>query len=455
MADQSTIRIFLISALAIATGVANAARADDWPQWMGPGRDDVWRETGIVDSFPAEGPPIRWRVPIAGGYAGPAVAGGRVFVMDYVKEGGEAENDPGRRAEVSGRERILCLDENNGNILWVQQYPCPYKISYPAGPRATPTVDGERVYCLGAEGKLLCLGTSSGDILWSKDLTTEYGIETPIWGFCGHPLVDGEKLICLVGGEGSVAVAFDKKYGKEMWRALSAPEPGYCPPTMIEAGGVRQLLIWHPLALNALDPETGLVYWSQPLEPSYGMSIMAPRRHGDFLYASGIGGVGALFKLARAKPDAEVAWRGKRGAAVFCANSTPLIDGGVIYGTDCDQGCLCAVALEDGRRLWETYAATAPAGAGEGADNGSRRIKHGTAFLVKNGDRTFLFSETGDLIIARLTPEKYEELGRAHLLEPTGEAFGRSVVWSHPAFADRSIFARNDREIVCASLAKE
>jgi outer membrane protein assembly factor BamB len=240
-------------------------------------------------------------------------------------------------------------------------------------------------------------------------------------------------------------VAFDKNTGQELWRALDAPEPGYCPPTIIEAAGVRQLLIWHPKALCSLDPETGKQYWSQPLEPQYGMSVTAPMRSGDLLYASGIGSVATLFRLKSDTPGAEVVWDGKPNTAVYCSNSTPLLEGGTLYGNDCQVGDLRAVELATGKRLWETFAPTT---------GGERRASHGTAFLTRNGDRYFLFSETGDLIIARLTPEKYEEISRAHILEPTGEAFGRSVVWSHPAYANRCALVRNDKEIVCVSLAK-
>jgi len=419
-------------------------RGDDWPQWLGPNRDDVWRETGILEKFPAGGPKILWRTPIAGGYSGPAVAGGKVYVTDYVRTSGEAKNDFATRAELNGQERVLCLNAADGSILWKREYDCPYKISYPAGPRVTPTVSGGKVYSLGAEGSLFCLSADKGDAIWSKDLKQEYKIEAPMWGFTGHPLLDGQKLICLVGGKGAVAVAFDKDTGKELWRALSASEPGYCPPTMIEAGGRKQLLIWDPEKLNSLNPETGEVYWSEPLKPQYAMSLTAPVKSGDYLYASGIGNCAALFKLDQGKPAAGVVWDGKPTNGVYCAASTPSIDSGIIYGNDCQVGSLRAVKLETGERLWETFQPTT---------GGNRRDSHGTAFLTKNGDRYFLFSETGDLIIARLTPEKYDEISRAHLLEPTGECFGRSVVWSHPAYANKCIFVRNDKEIICASLA--
>ena len=440
----------------VATCVATAARADDWPQWLGPRRDAIWREQGLVTTFPAGGLPVKWRVPVAEGYSGPAVTGGRVYVADYVAREGEVVNGPNDRTNRLGTERLLCLDAATGRLLWKHEQDCAYSISYASGPRCTPTVADGLVYSLGAEGNLACLDAASGELRWSKDFKKDYSAPTPIWGFCGHPLVEGDLLICLVGGPGSVAVAFDRKTGAERWRALTASESGYCPPTMIESGGVRQLVIWDADNLNSLDPATGRVLWSQPLKPMYGMSIMAPQvadtSLGRVLFASGIGRVGALYALAADAAAPRLLWRGEPKSAVYCANATPFIAGDTLYGCDCDTGMLTAVALDDGRRLWETLAPTT---------GGERRSKHGTAFVVRQADpvagdpagatRTWIFSETGDLILARLSPERYEELGRVHLLDATNECFGREVVWSHPAFASGCIFVRNDRELVCVS----
>ena len=218
---------------------AAVVRADDWPQWMGPQRDSVWRETGIIKSIPKSGLKVKWRVPVAGGYSGPAVVGGKVFLTDFVRESGELANSPGARNELTGKERIRCFDTASGNEVWTHSYPSKYSLSYAYGPRATPTVSGGKVYALGAMGDLNCLDSSNGKVLWSKSLRDEYKIGAPIWGFSGNPLVDGQKLICLVGGQGSLTVAFDKDSGKELWRALSAAESGYTSPTIIEAGGKR------------------------------------------------------------------------------------------------------------------------------------------------------------------------------------------------------------------------
>jgi len=429
--------------VALGLLAAGMARGEDWPQWLGPKRDSVWRETGIVDKFPPGGPVVKWKVPVAGGYAGPAVADGRVYVADYQSSGDKTPN-PNARTNLDGTERIQCFSAADGKLLWKHDYPCHYHISYAYGPRATPTVSGGKVYVLGAMGNLLCLDAVKGTVLWQRDLKKDFETTAPIWGFTGHPLVDGQKLICLVGGKGSVAVALDKDTGKEIWRSLSAPEPGYSPPTLIEAGGTRQLLIWHPQAINSLDPETGKVYWSVSLEPSYGMSIMAPRQLGDRLFAGGIGDQSALLKLAGAKPAAEVVWRGSNKTSVGPVNMTPFLEDGHLYGVD-RGGELRCVKLDTGERLWQTYAAT----------TGKRMASSGTAFLIKNGDRFFLASENGDLIIAKLSPKGYEEISRCKLLEPTSDAFGRSVVWSHPAFANHCVYARNDKELVCVSLATE
>jgi outer membrane protein assembly factor BamB len=428
------------TAAALALLLAPAARAEDWPQWMGPDRDGVWKETGILDRFPPGGPRVLWRARVGVGYAGPAVAAGRVYLADYLTEGDATANTFGR-SKLQGSERVLCFDAKSGDLLWKHEYPCAYDLSYAGGPRCTPTVHGGKVYTLGAMGDLVCLDADRGSVVWARDLKKDYHIKAPTWGFCGHPLVDGQKLFCLVGGDGSVAVAFDKDTGKELWRALSAKEPGYCPPTLIEAGGTKQLLIWHSQSLNSLDPETGKVYWSVPLAAQFAMCIAEPRRLGDHLFASGMGNKGVVLKLASDRPAAMEVWRDVK-PGVYSSNATPFLEGETVYGIDCATGYLRAVRLDDGKMLWETLAPI-----------GGRKAVHGTAFLVKNGDRFFLPSETGELVIARLSPRGYEEVSRCKLLEPTNNAFKRPVVWSHPAFANRCVYARNDKELVCASLA--
>jgi outer membrane protein assembly factor BamB len=434
--------------LAVTCLLSCSVSADDWPGWMGGSRDGVYRETGIVDEIPSAGLKVKWRKPISGGYAGPAAAGGRVFVFDYQKESGEAFNDSGRRANLQGKERLTALDAATGNQLWQHAYGCPYSISYPAGPRCTPTVDGDHVYILGSEGDLKCLRTHDGEVVWSRSLKRDLGAEVPIWGFAAHPLVDGDSLYTMVGGTGQGIVAFDKLTGEVKWKALDT-DAGYCPPVIIEAGGARQLIVFHPKAITSLSPNSGSEYWSIPITPSYGMSIARPMVDGNLMYASSIHKEAVLIELASDRPAAEELWRGEPKNAVHSGNATPAFVDGVIYGTDCNDGSLIAVSSKDGSRLWETFEATKP---GE-----ERFIKHGTAFITRIGDsdRFLLMSETGDLQMARMTEKGYEDLGRFHVLEPTSECFGRSVVWSHPAYADRTAYVRNDEQIVAVDLAKQ
>ncbi|WP_390621477.1 PQQ-binding-like beta-propeller repeat protein [Novipirellula artificiosorum] len=435
-----------VAAVLMAFASNPACVADDWPGWMGAQRDGVYHETGIVETIPAAGLKVKWRTPIHGGYAGPAVANGHVYVFDYKKESGEAFNDPGKRANLNGKERLLVLDEATGKMIWKFEYDCPYSISYPAGPRCTPTVDGDRVYILGSEGDLHCLKTADGELVWQRSFKDDFSAEVPVWGFAGHPLVEGDTLYCMVGGDGQGVVAFDKNTGAVKWKSLNA-KAGYCPPSMIHFANTTQLIVFHPDAVVSLNPSDGSQYWEVPLKPLYEMSIARPMIEGDRMYASGIYTEGVMLKLDADQPRVEELWRGEPKQSVYACNSTPIIVDGILYGVDTGTGKLIAVDSKDGSRLWETLDATH---LGE-----TRFLKQATAFLTRVGDtdRYLLMSEIGDLILARLTKDAYEERGRFHVLEPTGEAAGRDVVWSHPAYANRTAYARNDKEIVAVDLA--
>jgi outer membrane protein assembly factor BamB len=398
-----------------------------------------------VDRFPEEGLPIKWRIPVGWGYAGPAVANGKVYLMDYDCREGTSTNNPGGRDRLQGTEAVKCFDATDGSLIWKHEYDRPYYLSFANGPRCTPTVDEDRVYALGAEGNLWCLDADSGKVIWSKDFVKDYDAKTAIWGVAAHPLVDGDRLFCVVGGEGSVAVAFDKHRGKELWRALTANEPGYCPPSLIEHAGKRQLLIWHSDSVNALDPTTGKKIWTVPIKPNYAMSIAAPQKLGSKLFVSGYGQA-ALLELSSDGTKAEFAWRGRPKQAIFSGNVTPVLEADVAYGCDINPGMLAAMRLTDGTRLWETLAPTT---------GGERRVRYGTAFLTRHQDRFFIFSETGDLILAKLSPAGYDEISRFHVVDPSHKVFGRDVVWSHPAYANKSALIRNDNELVCVDLAAD
>ena len=428
-----------------------SAGADDWPQWLGPERDSVWRESGIIDRFPDAGPDVRWRQEIGSGYAGPAVADGRVYVADRIVDKDTPVEKPKKadswtRLTIPGKERLVCLNESDGKVLWIHEYDCPYDIAclFAIGPRATPAVDGDRVYMLGAVGNLVCLDAGRGKVIWKRDFRAEYGLESPVWGWCSHPLVDGDKLIVIVGGEGSTAVAFDKQTGKEIWRSLSSSEPGYSAPVIYDFGTHRQLIIWHADAVNGLDPETGKVYWSIPTKARFGMSIAVPRLLDNRLYVMGYKGYGAMIRLDPANRTAEMAWQADTHNGVAGCMNTPFLLDGHIYA-DGESGRYTCADIDSGDRKWTSYEPS----------TGKRPAPFANVFTVRHQDRFFLANDQGDLIIAKLSPGGYEEIGRANVIEPSHDVFGRTVVWSHPAFANRSVYLRNDKEIVCISLAAE
>ncbi|MBI1830987.1 MAG: PQQ-binding-like beta-propeller repeat protein [Planctomycetes bacterium] len=423
----------LLASFAVLS-LATLAAADDWPQWLGPKRDGVWREAGIAAKFPAGGPKVRWRTPIGEGYSGPSVANGKVYVTDRVRAKG-VENPKSafdKKSKVAGVERLLCLNEADGKVLWQKEYDCQYQVSYAAGPRSSPT----------------------GKILWSKNLRKAYNTFTPTWGYSGQLLLDGDRLICLVGGQGSVAVALHKDTGKEIWKSLSAGEPGYAPPMIYEIGGKRQLILWHPDSINSLHPETGAVYWSHRYHKNKsiraGMSIPTPRQIGDKLFFTCFYD-GCLLLETRGTEQPGLLWQ-KTGRSELAKDTdglhsvmvTPAIKDGYIYGV-CSYGELRCLDLKTGERLWSTHKPVT-----------GESVRWGNAFIVEQGDRFILFNELGDLVIAKFSPKGYEEIDRANILPPTNTMAppqGRRVIWSHPAFANRSVYARNDREIVCVSMA--
>ncbi len=434
-----------VFSILVAVALVSFSRADEWPRWLGPSGDSVWHESGLLTEMPEDGLKVSWRAPVAYGYSGPAVANGKVYLMDYVKRSGDINNRAGWKDQLEGAERVLCLSADTGELLWKYEYDRPYNMSYSGGPRCTPSVVDGKVYALGGEGDLLCLDADTGDVIWSKSFADDYGAVTPHWGYSNHPLIDGDTLYCVVGGEGSLAVAFDKDTGEERWRALSATEQGYCPPTLVEYKGVRQLLIWEPESLNSLNPDTGALNWSMPLRPAFKLPSVSPRSRDGKLFASAVGNIGVMMQLNGDNPSVEVIWEGTSTEAVYPVNATPVMTEDMIFGCDVETSALIGVSIEDGTRLWQTKAPTI------GEDQKGR---HGTAFLARVGasDQFFIFSETGHLILANLTASGYEELGRQKILEKTSSGAGRSLVWSHPAFAYKSVFARNDKELVRVDL---
>ncbi len=444
--------------------LAGVAFAEDWPEWRGKGRLGVVNETGLLEMFPESGLKVKWRTPIHSGYAGPSVAAGRVFVTDFetIKQAAGTQLDATmnmRRANgLQGRERIVALEEKSGKVLWTSAWDSDYTgimESYALGPRITPTVDGDRVYVQGAMGRLRCLNVQTGALLWEKDYIRDFGLQIPVWGMTSAPIVDGPRLIVIAGGKGDAKViAFDKVTGKLLWKALSSErdEPGYAPPFLLQAGGARQLIVWHPQAVTSLDPSTGEQYWELPWNvKSTGLIVATPVKHENQLFLSCFYNGSYMIELDPSAPKAKLAWKSTSDSeittdALHSIISTPVIDGDYIYGV-CSYGQFRCLEARTGKRVWETQAVT------------GEKARWASAFLVKNGDRYFINNDRGELIIAKLSPEGYKEISRTELIKPTstlgiGRRERKAVHWSHPAYANRMLYTRNDEEIIAVSLAK-
>lgn len=423
------------------------AWADDWPQWFGAQRDGIWREKGIVKTLPKSGPPLVWKQTIGNGYAGPAVADGKVFVLDRQVAKDAPDRVKRGQGTIPGHERVLCLDEATGEELWSYRYASDYSVQYASGPRCAPTVDGDKVYALGAEGHLHCLQVADGKVVWAKNFLKELQVKAPVWGFAGSPLVDDDLIICLARGDGSTAIAFDKVTGDERWRALAAKEPGYCPPSIITHGGVRALILWHAEAINALEPKTGKVLWSLPWKIKAALTAPTPQHRGQHLFFTSFYNGSTMLKLgATAAEKPEVLWQTERESERRTTHlnsiiGTPAFTDGHLYG-GCSYGQFRCLRASDGARLWEDLKPIV-----------GKEERWANVFVTPHEDRYFLFNEQGELIIAKLSPKGYEETSRAKLIEPNGiDLRRRPIVWSHPAYANQRIYVRNDGEIRCYSL---
>ena len=430
--------------LATLISLAPPALADDWPEFRGEGRQGVWRETGLLETFPADGLKVRWRTPVKAGYSGPTVADGRVFVTDW---------EP--RQGLHGIERALALDEATGEILWTVEWEADYAgIQWEVGPGAAPTIDDDRVYVLGRTGVLSALRVDTGAVLWQRSYEEDYGVDRMMWGFdwgfASAPLVDDERLIAFVGGpDDARVVAFDKLTGDEIWRALPSPaDLGVAQPVIIEAGGARQLIMWDPEEVASLDPVTGKTYWRQPYVVGGAMTVAMPVQIGAQLFFSTFYDGPMMLTLNQDRPDATVAWKGSSNSEIqteglHAVLATPIIDGGYIYGI-CSYGQLRCLNAETGERVWETQEATV------------ERRRWASGFMVRNGDRVLINNDRGELIIARLSPEGYDEVSRTTLIAPTSPPGNRRelvyVNWVHPAYANKHIYTRNDEEIIAVSM---
>lgn len=424
------------SVMIIILGFQIPLLALEWPQWRGPTRDGMWREEGIIKKFTDEQLPAKWRSTISNGYSGPTVADGRVYVTDRITTPIQAE-------------RVHCFDAMTGVKIWSHTYECKYeRIDHRNGPRAAVTLNDGHAYSLGAMGHLFCFNATHGSILWTKDLRSKYKIRMPEWGIAASPVIEDKLIIVLIGGQNACLVAFNKITGEEVWRALN-DRAGYSAPIVIEQAGKRVVLCWTGERVVGVDVLTGELFWQYSFPPARMIhNIATPVFENKHIFLSGFFDGSLLLKISCDEMAVKKVWQ-RRGSSekntdsVHCCISTPILQVDHIYGIDA-YGELRCLNLYTGDRIWENQLAVPPA-------------RWATAHLVRHEGQVWMFNEKGDLIISRFSPEGYQEISRANLIEPTeGQLSQRGgVCWAHPAFAYKHIYVRNDKELICVDLSSE
>jgi outer membrane protein assembly factor BamB len=407
----------VLGLLACASAAVNI-HAEDWPRWRGPRGDGTWQGPEIAERWPDDGLPQIWRRDLGAGYAGIAVVGNRVYTLDRKKEPAETEG-------------VVCLDLEDGRTVWQHRYAVRYgDLAYGNGPRSTPTIHEGRVYTLGTVGHLHCLDAATGKTVWSKDLVQEAGARIPEWGLAASPVIYRDLVIVHCGASpAGCLMAFDRRSGEEIWRASGDPA-GYCTPILIEQDGHELLVAWTPENILGLAPRTGKIAWSIPYKVTYGVSIATPIYADGMLLVSGYWEGAKAIRLDPTLQRAELAWEDNRNLRGLM--SQPLYRDGYVYLLEKQHGLTC-FELKTGQKLWDDDNRLTPRG------------RNPQANLVWLGDtsRVIALNAEGELILANLSPEGYEEQSRTRILGPT---------WAHPAFAGRRVVARDDKEIVCVGL---
>ena len=386
-------RILALTALFSAT-----ATAADWPHYRGPAQNGSSSEK--VPAFQFGGPRELWRIQLGTGLSSVTVAGARAYSAGY-KE---------------GREVLYCLDTANGRIVWTHSWTAKLgDYLFEGGPRATPTIDGERIYMLGADGHVACVAAANGKPVWEKNLVSDFSGKRPDWGFSGSPTIDGKNVILDSGGKGASTVALNKDTGALVWKS-GDDQAGYGSPIVATLGGTRLILVLKAAALVAYDAADGSEAWRFDWQTNYKVNAATPLVVGSRVVVTSAYGHGAAaIDFGDGKPSQ--VWFTKMLRAHF---NTPVHSGGFIFGLDGEAGrksALVCLDLASGEEKWR-----------------AKDVKNGS--LVLAGGQLLILSETGDLILAEASPSAYKELGRKKVLS------GRC--WVQPAIANGKIFCRNN-----------
>ena len=371
--------------LAVTAVVALAARAQapnsgEWPQWRGPDRNSVSRETGLLKSWPAEGPKLLWKATgLGGGYSTPSFAGGRIYGMGYHGED----------------EVIWALDQNGGKPIWSFRIAASNEqVGYAEGSRCTPTIDGDRLYALGVSGDLVCLENATGRLIWRKNLVTDFGGKIPNWGYSESPLVDGEKVVATPGGAEATLIALNKTNGEVIWKSAvpGGDEAPYASSIAADVDGNREYIQYLPGGVVGVSASDGKFLWRYK-QPATGIVISTPIFKDNMVYASAayrVGGGAVKLTSTPAGVTAEPVYfsrdlKNKHGGVVLVGDH--------LYGFD-DPGTLTCLEFKTGKTVWQ-----------------NRSVGGNGSVLYADG-KLYARSQDGAVALVDATPTGYNETGR-------------------------------------------
>jgi outer membrane protein assembly factor BamB len=391
------------------------ARADDWPQFLGPTRNGVSAEKGLAASWPKSGPPVVWQRDVGEGYGGPVIAGARLILFH----------------RVGNEEVVECLNASSGKPLWKHAYPTNYSdmLGKGDGPRSTPVIAAGRVITLGAEGVLTCLDLEKGTRLFSQSLHTDYKVPASYFGVGTSPVVDGDLILVNVGGKKAGIVAFTIA-GREAWKATD-DGASYSSPVVTTAGNERLAVFFTRQGVALLDAKSGAVRHQQRWRARYDASVNAatPLVIGEQLFFSTCYETGALLLKLQPDGNARELWQGED--VMDCHYNTPVYHDGHLYGfhgrqeRGADFRC---VDLKTKKVAWE-------------------KARYGCGSLILAEGKLVVLTESGDLVLVEATPAAYRELARARV-------FDAGPCRAQPALAGGKLYARDQKKLICFNLAK-
>jgi outer membrane protein assembly factor BamB len=398
----------------VALGLGAQTGVADWPQYLGPERDGVYRGPALADNWGSGGPKVVWTKPVGQGFSGPVVAEGRLILFH----------------RVGNREVVQSLDARSGAEQWSYGYPTSYRddFGFDEGPRAVPVVANGIVYTFGAEGQLDAVSLTAGTRLWSEDTAGRFKVAKGFFGAAGSPLVEDGKVIANVGGKGAGIVAFDAKTGKVVWTATD-DEASYSSGAAATIAGRRHAIFLTRAGLVGLDPATGTVEFQRRWRARQNASVNAatPLVAGDLIFISAEYGPGAAALRLEGTTLTEL-WASNDALSNHYATS--VLRDGYLFGFHGRQEfgpSLRAVELRTGRVRWS-----------------QDRFMAGSVILA--GDRLLVLRENGELVLAPASPDAFKPLARAQVLPETVRAF--------PALANGFLYARNEKTLVCLDLRR-